>query len=694
MFDVRRVIAIIAAALFVLASPSDAQQIPSGHAIGNGTAATRSPTDTSIPNLLKYGLCQTTDAVPYYTGGAWGCLGLLGTAHSWSALQTFSNGATVQGSFTATGLVTNADLVNPSTTVNGQTCTLGLSCTIVASATSITPGSTTITSGTNKGLLYDNAGVLGNLATGNNGVAVTDGSGNPSISSTLPSALTIPSPTLSGTVAGNVTHSGNNTYSGTSQFTSPVTVASTSFGLSGNISAAAWLTSGVRYKNVAGTLTDTTSSGTVAAAYTDVFGGNTIAASSVTTYTNYFSSYFKDPVAGANVTLTNPWAVGGDSARFGVTGSFSVTDAGNATANAALTVAADWYLSSANTPSTLSGDVNNYNPPNLATTNFLRINGGAADRNITGLTAGATGRIIALINAGTTNNLILKNQSGLSSAANRFSFGGDVTLAPNQAVTLLYDATLSNWVAIGSFTTLGGTPTGTVTNVSCFGTSITTSGTCISKGYQEQFLNSNGATFTTPAGTTTNTVYQYEFVGGGGGGGAVGASNTGAAGGGGGSGLYCSGTFTGLAAGVVITFTQGAGGTGPAASNTAGGTGGNSSISGSGLTTVTCNGGGGGGAGNNVGVAGAGGSVGSLGAGSPTRIAGGKGKVGMAGTSDAFATGGTGGSNPLGQGGVVAAQTGNGQVGGGCGAGGSGGSGTLSGGGAGTAGCLYFRWVQ
>lgn len=100
-------------------------------------------------------------------------------------------------------------------------------------------------------------------------------------------------------------------FSGT--ITQNVTISSHSFGLSGNISAPAWTTSGIRYKNVAATLTDTTSSGTVSTAYTDIWGGNTIAASSATTFTNYYGSYFKVPVAGSNVTLTNNYALVADS---------------------------------------------------------------------------------------------------------------------------------------------------------------------------------------------------------------------------------------------------------------------------------------------------------------------------------------------------------------------------------------------
>lgn len=80
--------------------------------------------------------------------------------------------------------------------------------------------------------------------------------------------------------------------------------------LSGNISTSAWTTNGVRIKGSASTFTDTTSSGTVAAAYTNVWGGNTVAATNVTTFTDYFNTYIKVPVAGSNVTFTNSWSLG------------------------------------------------------------------------------------------------------------------------------------------------------------------------------------------------------------------------------------------------------------------------------------------------------------------------------------------------------------------------------------------------
>jgi hypothetical protein len=53
-------------------------------------------------------------------------------------------------------------------------------------------GSGEVTGGTSNGLLYNNAGVPGNLGVVNNAVVVTNGSGAPSESTTLPSGLTLP----------------------------------------------------------------------------------------------------------------------------------------------------------------------------------------------------------------------------------------------------------------------------------------------------------------------------------------------------------------------------------------------------------------------------------------------------------------------------------------------------------------------
>lgn len=91
-----------------------------------------------------------------------------------------------------------------------------------------------------------------------------------------------------------------------------VTVANGSLTINGNISAAAWTTTGVRIKGTPGTLTDISGAGTVAAAYTNAFSGNTIAASNARTFTNYVTSYHTSPTAGTNVTFTQKWGLGTD----------------------------------------------------------------------------------------------------------------------------------------------------------------------------------------------------------------------------------------------------------------------------------------------------------------------------------------------------------------------------------------------
>ena len=89
-----------------------------------------------------------------------------------------------------------------------------------------------------------------------------------------------------------------------------LTISGGTLTFSDNISSPAWTTAGIRHKSVAATLTDTTSIGTIANAYTNTFGGNTIAATNTgVTYTNYGTVYINNPVAGTNVTITNPYSL-------------------------------------------------------------------------------------------------------------------------------------------------------------------------------------------------------------------------------------------------------------------------------------------------------------------------------------------------------------------------------------------------
>ena len=105
-----------------------------------------------------------------------------------SSAATLAASGVVAGTYGSTTLV-------PIITVDGK----GRVTAVTTTAPGITVGSTVITSGTTNGLLYANGSVLGNLSTLASGVLVTSAGGVPSIATTLPSGLTIPSPTFTGT---------------------------------------------------------------------------------------------------------------------------------------------------------------------------------------------------------------------------------------------------------------------------------------------------------------------------------------------------------------------------------------------------------------------------------------------------------------------------------------------------------------
>lgn len=77
----------------------------------------------------------------------------------------------------------------------------------------------------------------------------------------------------------------------------------------GAVAAGAWGSSGIQFRTNAATFTDTSSSGTVAAASVANFGTPTLAASSATTYTQSATLRIGGaPISGTNVTQTEPLA--------------------------------------------------------------------------------------------------------------------------------------------------------------------------------------------------------------------------------------------------------------------------------------------------------------------------------------------------------------------------------------------------
>lgn len=104
------------------------------------------------------------------------------------------------------------------------------------------------------------------------------------------------------------------------------------------------------------------------------------------------------------------------------------------------------------TPTTLAASTDDWAPTGLASAAMIRASASAA-YNLTGLTGGASGRVVFLHNAG-SYTITLKDESGSSTAANRFALASDTDLAPDSILILQYDATSARWRTAG-----GGVPT-------------------------------------------------------------------------------------------------------------------------------------------------------------------------------------------------------------------------------------------
>lgn len=107
------------------------------------------------------------------------------------------------------------------------------------------------------------------------------------------------------------------------------------------------------------------------------------------------------------------------------------------------------YLSVENVISeTMTTNRHNWNPTGFSTAGLVRITPQTSERTITGFLAPSDRRMIIIVNIG-TNNLILSDESGSSTAANRFALNGDQTLAPDECGTIMYDTDSSRWRLIG-----------------------------------------------------------------------------------------------------------------------------------------------------------------------------------------------------------------------------------------------------
>jgi len=196
-------------------------------------------------------------------------------------------------------------------------------------------------------------------------------------------------------------------------------------------------------------------------------GANTWAQRSIAGTANEITATNGDGVSGnptlslpASLTFTGKTVTGGTFAGPSFSGVADFTEA--------------FKLSGDISPSQITSDQNDYAPTGFATAGAVRINSDAA-RNITGLAGGADGRAVLLHNVGGFT-ITLKDESGSSTAANRFALNADVGLAADSSIWLWYDSTSSRWRAIGG--TGGGSGVTSVTaGTGLSGGTITTTGT-------------------------------------------------------------------------------------------------------------------------------------------------------------------------------------------------------------------------
>lgn len=140
--------------------------------------------------------------------------------------------------------------------------------------------------------------------------------------------------------------------------------------------------------------------------------------------------------------------VGGDTFKLKVSPDGAAwTEAFNIdSASGNLTLPRGMALTGVVSPAQITADQNDYNPAGLATASVLQIYTDAA-RNVSGIAGGAEGRCIVIINVG-SYPVTLLNESASSSAANRFTLGGNMVIAAKQAAILRYDGTATRWQAI------------------------------------------------------------------------------------------------------------------------------------------------------------------------------------------------------------------------------------------------------
>jgi len=99
------------------------------------------------------------------------------------------------------------------------------------------------------------------------------------------------------------------------------------------------------------------------------------------------------------------------------------------------------------TAAQLTANVDDYNPPGLATAGLLKVSSDA-QRNITGMVAQPTNTVLYMLNVG-NNRVRIQNEDVSSAAANRFSMITFVNLDGDELILFWYDGTASRWRVLG-----------------------------------------------------------------------------------------------------------------------------------------------------------------------------------------------------------------------------------------------------
>ena len=99
------------------------------------------------------------------------------------------------------------------------------------------------------------------------------------------------------------------------------------------------------------------------------------------------------------------------------------------------------------TPSQITSDQDNYNPTGWSTCTIARISGDNGFRAITSFSAGSSGEVKTLVNVG-SYPIYIPSEHPDGTAANRISYSEDIIMHPKQSIELIYDGTLSRWMPL------------------------------------------------------------------------------------------------------------------------------------------------------------------------------------------------------------------------------------------------------